>query len=906
MSAHGHKRHGPPGTHGEERSPEAARRVRWAHDFERFLNRFTVRMLLSIAIIVSLMPMEHGLGVDMMFLAVFGAEFCARLFVTIYGHRPDEDDPGADVDPAEGSRSRAGAITLLVVDFFALVSFIPVPVSLSGARYLRLFRLTRMLLLVGYWAPLVRDVWAILSRRERMRQIVLMGFVVGGLSFAGAVFLHYVGATDVDANADGTLDGKDRDFKVMLWWAFRQVQDPGNIVESPKAMPLLITSVALTVFGLFLVSFLIGLGTDVVRELLARMQLRPPGLRNHTVIVNITPPTRRLLLELMRYYKRLLPTEARAFSMRWFSDLRARGLTGNRYLVVGRNVEPPDFLRQPDLSKIVYRERAEEDELLIARADLLAARRILLLADPNEASPDAGTIKTLLTLVERIAERERVRPELARFEKQRVIIAEILDESNVVAAQTAVSTGSESFRAFVVPTERLLALFIAGVVRRPGLGHLLEELLTSRGHELYTCFFHTDGLGFQMERPPDLGRDHAAAMQRLMHLGLERGEHHDSTVVPLGLLTAARAQGSRDFEVEINPREPGDAEIVGFIAIADGFPSVSDFAERLDHEYESTEGRQRPELPTLVPRPSTPVQRVLLCGFRPGAIYMVEELLRGRVGAQVLVLVESAEERAQAEAALEAHSHLVASNLMPARHALFEPLGEGSFEFSCPGDPDHLRSTVHVRVADWMESRHLVDLPHPDFTHVGEVDAIVFVAEEDGSADSRTTTALLKLESLFAARGVPHGRPRVVAEVFDARLAERLQAHSETVGRHHIRIYSIQALRAFFLFQSVVVPGFDRVYSELLGSWGESFVRFSPAEPMAGPCTFHGMATALADRGCMLIGLELVDEHGEPHLWIAPSRGEPGAQFDLGQVRSVWAVAPDRITAESVETSAAQ
>ncbi len=38
-------------------------------------------------------------------------------------------------------------------------------------------------------------------------------------------------------------------------------------------------SVGLTLFGLFLVSFLIGLGTDVVHELLELSRLRPAGLR---------------------------------------------------------------------------------------------------------------------------------------------------------------------------------------------------------------------------------------------------------------------------------------------------------------------------------------------------------------------------------------------------------------------------------------------------------------------------------------------------------------------------------------------------------------------------------------------------------------------------------------------------
>ncbi|MEM6995717.1 MAG: hypothetical protein AAF721_34730, partial [Myxococcota bacterium] len=625
----------------EDASSKVARRVRLAHDAQRFLDRFTVRLFLSAAIIVSLMPYDFGAGAMTLFLAVFGAEFAARCYVVAYGRAGagDDDDSGGD-----NPRTRAGAIALLVIDFVALASFAPLPVNPASARWLRLFRLTRMLLLVGYWAPLVRDVWAILSRRERMRQIVLMGFVVGGLSFAGAVFLHYVGGTGVDANADGAVTAADEDFTLMLWWAFRQVQDPGNIVETPTALPLLLTSAALTLFGLFLVSFLIGLGTDVVRELLERMQLRPPGLHGHTVIVNIAPSTRRLLHELMRYYKRLLPTEARWFSMRWFSDLRSRGLTGTKYLVVGRDAEPPDFLRQPDLSRIVYRERSEEDEQLIARADLLVARRIVLLADPDEPSPDAVTIKTLLTFVERIAEREARRPELSRFERRRVVIAEILDESNVAAARAAVRSGSASFRAFVVPTERLLALFIAGVVRRPGLGHVLQELLTSHGHELYTCFFHTDGLGFSLDDPPDLGRNYAQVMRRLLAHGMVRAHRGDaSAVIPLGLLTGSAS--GREFDVRINPAQTrGEDDIIGFVAIADGFPTVSEFAEGLSSPPETEVLEPCAAVPEFSASHSTVVEKALVCGFRPGSIYMLEELLRGQRDGQVLVLAEDEDE----------------------------------------------------------------------------------------------------------------------------------------------------------------------------------------------------------------------------------------------------------------------
>src|SRR5690606_11328379 len=107
----------------------------------------------------------------------------------------------------------------------------------------------------------------------------------------------------------------------------------------------------LSVFGLFLVSFLIGLGTDVVRELLELSRLRPTGLQAHTVVVNITPSTRRLLSELMGYYQKLVPSDAPLLSAGWWTDLRRRGFGGPRFVIVGNPEEPPDFLRQPELSR---------------------------------------------------------------------------------------------------------------------------------------------------------------------------------------------------------------------------------------------------------------------------------------------------------------------------------------------------------------------------------------------------------------------------------------------------------------------------------------------------------------------------------------------------------------------------
>lgn len=881
-------------------SSPGPRDLRWVYDVDRFLERTTVRVVLSVAIIVSLLPFAWLQQADPLFFTLFLVEFLLR-GVVMWGR-------SRDVDPNEGSiierpaprrglgRSRAGAYVLLAFDLVALISFVPLPLDKAGARWLRLFRLTRMLLLVGYWAPLVRDLWSILSRRERARQIVLMGFVVAGLSFAGAVVMFHLAESEgveVDVNEDERVDAYDRQFLTLLWWSFRQVQDPGNMLSSPVALPLVIISVGLTVFGLFLVSFLIGLGTDVVQELLQLSRLRPPGMRGHTAIVGVNPSTPRLLTELRRYYRKLLPTDARVLSATWFGDLWRRGLFGPRYLVVGRTEEPPDFMRMPELSRVSYRERSDDDDALIARADLYHAKRVLLLADPEASSPDADTIQTLLNLVERVrhqVERSPRRPN----ERQRVVIAEILDDSNVAAARAAVLPGRGTFRAFVVPTERLVALFIAGVVRRPGLGDLLEELLTSRGHELYTCFFRTDGLGFSMRQPPDLGRDASRAIDRL----LRRGLHGSATVVPVGLLVATGDEGLHDFRVVVNP-QPGDPPLpgacLGLVAVADNFGRIREFVES-EPKADGSDAADavlavgRP--PALERSPQTKIGRVLLCGFRRGSIYMLEELLREQIRAEVLVLVSDEAELARVQDALEEHSQLVERRLMPAYHGTFTRQTDGSYVFTCPGTEIVEDSRVSLRVADWMASRHLVDLP-ASFGHVGDLDAVIFVADPHGQNDARTTTALLKLEDLLVAHGSELGRPRVVAEVYDARLAARLEQHFRTVGKHHVRIYSIPQLRAFFLFQSVVVPGFDAVYSELLGSWGQSFVRLQPVKRGASTITFCELALGLRRRGQILVAVVLRGDDGRELLHVAPASAEPGWLIDMARLMYLWVIAED-------------
>ncbi|MCA9696593.1 MAG: hypothetical protein KC431_03625, partial [Myxococcales bacterium] len=199
-------------------------RIAWA------LGRVEVRLLLSVAIITSLLPFGWVTDLDAFFLGLFSVEFLFRALLVFRGEGKYAEGSQSGVTPTEAELQdrrdwewpRISTLILLIFDLLALLSFVP---SLLGdhfagaeqTRWLRLFRLSRMLLLLGYWAPLVRDVWVVLLRRERAKQVVLMGFIVLALSFAGAVVIDQLQVTSdqvIDFNGDDEITDADNGFLV--------------------------------------------------------------------------------------------------------------------------------------------------------------------------------------------------------------------------------------------------------------------------------------------------------------------------------------------------------------------------------------------------------------------------------------------------------------------------------------------------------------------------------------------------------------------------------------------------------------------------------------------------------------------------------------------------------------------
>ncbi len=840
----------------------------WIHGV---LEARPVRLVLSAAIVASLLPASERIAPAGWFAALFGVEFAARVYVHWDRRRRGRTRPGG------------WATSLLVLDFLALVSFAPIPDAWGEARWLRLFRLSRMLLLAGYWAPLARDLWVVVSRRERWQQVLWMGGTVGIMSFAGATLIHHLGADAVDFDGDGVVTAQDRRFFALLWWSFRQIQDPGNMLASPASIVALVVSFGLTVFGLFLVSFLIGLGTDVVRELVELGRTRPPGLSGHTVIVHADARVELLLRELFGFYRK---SEGLRRAFRSPASLRHLwdGLSGTvapDFVVAGADEEEPPFLKRRDFARVVYRAVTEREQDFLERVDGHRARRLLLLADHARADPDARTVETLFFLASALDEAHD--PD----DRKRLVLAEILDEAHLAAAAGAVAR-MRSVRGLAVPTERLLGLFWSCLLREPGAGRLLTELLSSHGREIYTVIFDATALSFRTPRPAWLPADARTAFAPFVARGLSVTSR---SVVPLALLCGPQDDESYGgWTVYFGGADPVPTDPVrGVVVVADNVAGARALVEDgarapVSAPAPSFEWDLRPRAPGPIPAGAT-----VVVGFREGTAHLVADVLRADPSRRVLVLVEDAAAAGRARRRLEAHA--LACSLSRAQHesGVFE-VRDDDVAYVCGRG----RGTVHVHVAPVLDAAQLSDLPG-GFGSVCEAPAVVFVADPNGRADARTVSALFQILGL--ARHRRWSPPRLLVEVSEVELARRLSGelarrYPDVAGR--VEVHAFDELRSLFLFQSVIVPGFDAIYTTILSARGRRLRRLAPPVLGGERATFEDLVRAGDARGIRVLAVDLYDPL-QPQgtcTRVAPRRGDPGFVLDQGSLAAVWAVVP--------------
>jgi hypothetical protein len=869
-----------------------------ADRIDALFSRLWVRIALSVLILVSLLPHEAEPVSDLVFFVVFGAELGLRVYVLVARLRAPRD-----VSRARSARKTAVSIILLAFDLLALLSFVPwgeifEGIAIFESRLLRVFRLLRMLLLVGYWSPVLKDGLAVLARHDRLRQVSLLGLVVALLAFAGATIIAHLPVSGVDFTGDGRVDAADEAFWPRLWWAFRQIQDPGNMVTDPGELVVVMVSLALTVAGLFVVSFLIGLAADIVRELVEVARNRPVGWKRHTVVVYQTPGLPELVTELMRFYEKLFRRP--------------------RFVVADVEPEPPPALRTGELARVRWRQVDERGTGLIDMTDVATARRVVISAAAKAPFPDAQTAATILDVREAT--------------QDAWVVAEILDPNNIAAARVAGGP-----RTVVVATEKLIGIWALAAIRRPEQMALAWELLATRGgYEIYTYYFDADGL-------EGLGPAWDAGTYELSDLVEtaaknrwrdHRHRHWMGGVVPIGVVLERRAdttsavhpKSPEDGELVLNPRGPlggrngrNVRKVRAIIAIAEHFDGVRGLARYIystptepaggpQAATDATEAAGR-EFSREVSAPGLGRsarprrhRKVLMGGFRPGTAVVLAGLCSDGPEVEVTLVMRHGDSVRAATQTLREHG--LGSLGVPTSAAIrcfaghFEAMGDetenGPMAYRWVPLDGKEGGTVRLVQADWTSERTLIGL-EPGIDHIARYELVLMLGSHLPEYDGRTSMAVLKIADIArqsAARFATQPEAfRVIAGIADTELGKRLQESYRKASGRDLELLATESLRALFMFQSVAVPGWETIFTSLLGPGEEGLLRL-PIEPSATrpsdtSWSIMDLARAYYERGLLVIGVELERDGQTVRRLVSNGAGET---FTESELVAVWAI----------------
>ncbi len=832
-----------------------------------FLDRDVVKVVLSILIIASVLP-EHALTrsvstqLSLVFFFIFAFEFGIRVAVFYHERRV--------------RKARRGEALLLFLDLVATLSFLPVEYLYPPAKSLktlRLVRFMRMFLLIRYWGPVAKEVWVILLKRKY--QLMFVGSIVLILSFVGGALLsnlheievdggyHLTGVADgFDYNEDGVIDERDRSFWTTVWWAFRQLEDPGNLVTEPRVGLLLVISLLLTIGGVFIVSFLIGIGTNVVEELVNVARGRPIGMRDHSALLNPSPSAHLLLNELQRYYH--------------------KHLRKARIAVLGRAKDRPDYLFRPELSRVRYRSGNPGVVQDLRKVDTERASRVILLGDPEDPDSDASIISQILSV--------------RQLNPDGTILAELYGDGNLGAALEA-----GGGRTYPILMTRFASLLLSNIVLYPGIEQMYRELLTSAGQEIYTVIF-----GEKSVCAVSSGAVRPVRWGELLSIACTR-----YGVVLLGYMTLPDGPGpatAADLRPVLNP--PADrvvsSDIQGLIGLSTGFEEL----KRLGVDYAT--GMLSPpvelppiagKVPELVLGPdSFGIEKILISNFREGLVEFVEQLILFLRRPEIHIMTATEGEVEEVIEQFLSHTiRRVARGLVVTGH--FERSGD-RITYRLEGSTE---SPVAIEVfpGDILDERQYVDDSMGRF-RLKDIDMIVFTPRfGHREPDARTVLGVLKVWDMLKQRpDLFRDNFRMVAEVSDPEIGDLLEQRAAMwspsgASTRSCTVLSRERARNEYMAQAIFVPGISSIYEQLLSETGEDICRLLFPEDVAGTeetVTFPQLLHLLYRRdGLILIGVELVDRaSGERTFYLNPGPDSSAHEFSLGDVVSVCAVGDTR------------
>lgn len=829
---------------GEDEEPRESRLARACDAARALLARPATRLVLSGLILVSVLPEPIVEPWRWTFFAIFGTEVLLRAVLLVAPSRL----------PVSRRRRIAVELPFLVLDTVATLSFLPR--ELAGGRYLRLVRLLR---LVGYWRSFLLDLWTVSWRRERRRQVgfVLAVFLVGTL--VGAAVLQ-VTPIAVDFDDDGAVTAADRDFGTRVWWSFRQMQDPGNLVGAPQHPMLLVLSLGLTLAGLFLLSFLIAVGTTLVEELLVLGRQRRIGLSDHVVVVAEGPHSHFLLEELVRF--------------------QGKRLRRQRLVVFGSEASRPEWLESGPLRRLAYRHGDAGDPADLLRADVDRASLVILLAE--EAGGDARTVSRVLA-VRQLNTRCR-------------IVADVLRARNEVSVREAGGPRTEP-----VLTRRFVGQLLAHELLFPAVELLLRELLTHHGRELYL-----------VDLPDDAPQPLPAFGELVTRCRAARG------VLPLGVRLG------RDDAFRVNPpadeRVHGAS---GLLVLArserEAAASVSEALDDADDGAEAPPSEASVLAPTLrLAEPARVLRRVLVCGHREEVAEAIVGLCAYRPGLETWIMVapRTVDDVAGSLVRHGAGDFRRADPQASEDGTTLELWRDGEVRGTVrvfAGDPaadaDLLTVPEHGHRLDDCDAVLFV----ADGRWGRDADA-------KSALGLLRLFALLRGEP---GRFRPHFRVvGEVQEPGKGDLLEHRFRPGAGEQVERFSVMPTEKLRHFLLGQAVFVPGIAQVYAELLCEAGEELVKLVPdadgvhgvhgghgghgvhgghgalgeAARVGGELDFDALVHALSRRRILPLAVEMLGDDGTVRVVVNPSAsaataGDDGPRLPRDRVLGVFAVA---------------
>ncbi|MBI2571164.1 MAG: hypothetical protein HYV63_29515 [Candidatus Schekmanbacteria bacterium] len=830
----------------------AARLPAWRMRLADFLDARPVKVVTAFLLVASVLPYwQLELRFQSGFLAVFGLQWLLRLLL---------------ISGRFGS-ARRGDYLFVVIDLAVFASFLPL-LQVAPALVQTALHLCRLFALLRYARELLLDVYAIVTRREQLDQFVLIGIAIVALAFGSAVLLSQLGIS----HDYGTSSARSELFVDRLWWSFRQLESADNLVENLAAHPLISAmSLVLTVAGVVIFSFVIGIGASVVGQVIKADRRRPLGFRGHTLVIGPVHDNEQVVDELVRLYDRNRLLRRRDFKDIW--DWLFRGAPPPRrhalprIALLGTDEELPPFLYDDEKRWVAYRHGDPAELSALARVTAHFAKRAIMLAISRSGyDVDAPTLTALSAFRE-------VNPTAH-------VYVEVLDSRHTDLV-TAIGEGGT----FPLDVSRFLGLYLCQHIINPGLQAVYQELLTADGSELYTHIFVEPQEIQALSRLGAGGCVSFADVARMAYL-----EHGVLlTGAFLGEGTPPRLRGrlisSERLVTWLQPETsaggvavsrlgglPGRLPVAclrGLSGLADSYRPLKRFARALCQgrgELTAAAAAQRrlPGIGGLAPAERERLQdalaglqvsghgprRVLVVGYGPSLRALLGELARHLAEVEILLVMNA---RGGESLAWDERIEMLGLGIDPGLLRKDEARTQVRLEHG-----GKLTLSMHF-------GSDLASYAVGQLAVFGAAETAVFLSDPDSEdRDARTSMRVMRFTRALERVGVP--RPpalHVVAELAALEKGYRLERHfharGKAIGGVPVTFTSIstEQLRNYFMVHSAFVPGVMSLFEELLGAGSQQLSRLEL--PDAAPdltVTAAALFEAVARFPCLPIGVE--------------------------------------------------